>query len=142
MSDNAATPETGVKQEIPSKKSKQFKGIMWGIIHCITAIIYLTIPLKLIWTYWIPLNEITFLGKETLTIAILVLFLYIITIIIGVIYVAAMFRAFFQRKNPDLGISKGVQWVSIVTSISVIAFMIIWFIMTGGQIAFFSMMPP
>ena len=53
-----------------------------------------------------------------------------------------MFRAFFQRKNPDLGIPRGVKWVSIITIVSVIGFMIFWYIITGGQIAFISMTIP
>jgi len=133
-------PELELKK--PPKKANQLKGISWGVVHGITAIIYLSIPLKLIWTYWIPLNNLEFLGNEIYTVALLVLFLYIITIIISAIYFAAMFRAFFQRKNSDLGIPKGVQWVSIITLVSVIGFMIYWFIMTGGQIAFFSMTYP
>lgn len=142
MSNTAEPQKTEVEQEIHPKKTHQFKGIMWGFIYGLTAIIYLAIPLKLIWTYWIPLNNLTLLGKEIYTVALLALFIYIITIIIGAIYIAAMFRAFFQRKNPDLGIPKGVQGVGLVTSIGVTAFMIIWFIITGGQIAFFSMMAP
>ena len=142
MTAPAEINEVELEQQIPAKKANQLKGISWGVIHGITAVIYLSIPLKLIWTYWIPLNNLKLLGNEIYTVALLVLFLYIITIIISAIYFAAMFRAFLQRKNPDLGIPRGVQWVSVITTISVIGFMIFWFIITGGQIAFFSMTYP
>ena len=142
MSAPAEINKTELKKETTAKKANQLKGISWGVIHGITAVIFLLIPLKLIWTYWIPLNNLELLGNEIYTVALLVLFLYIITIIISAIYFAAMFRAFFQRKNPDLGIPRGVQWVSIITTISVIVFMIYWFIITGGQIAFLSMTYP
>ena len=127
MSTPAKVNEAEIEQEIPAKKAYQLKGILWGVIHGITAVIFLLIPLKLIWFYWIPLNNLKLLGNEIYTVALLVLFLYIITIIISAIYFAAMFRAFFQRKNPDLGIPRGVKWVSIITIVSVIGFMIFWY---------------
>ena len=142
MSTPTEVNKTVIEQENPSKKANQLKGISWGVLHAITAVIFLSIPLKLIWTYWIPLNNLELLGNEIYTVALLVLFLYIITIIISAIYFAAMFRAFFQRRNSDLGIPRGVQWVSVITSVSVIGFMVFWFIITGGQIAFFSMTYP
>ena len=142
MSNSAETSNTDIQPEIPPKKGSSIKGILWGIVHALTALIYLLIPTYLIVIYWIPLNNLTLFGEPIYTVALLMLFLYIITLIISAIYVAAMFRAFMQRKNPDLGIPKGVQGVGLVTTITIIGFMIFWFIITGGQIAFFSMRPP
>ncbi|MFX1274985.1 MAG: hypothetical protein ACFFBP_10190 [Promethearchaeota archaeon] len=142
MSSTSEISKTEIEHDSPPKKANQFKGILWGVVYGLTATIYLLIPTKLIVTYWIPLNSFTIEGQEIYTVALLTLFLYIISLIISAIYVAAMFRAFLQRKNPDLGIPNGVQWVGAVTTISIIAFMIFWFFFTNGQIAFLSMEAP
>lgn len=139
MSGTSESSKIEVEKETSPKKANQFKGIVWGIIHGLTAMIYLIIPTILIVKYWIPLNELELGGQRVYTVALLMLFLYIISLIITVIYIAAMFRAFFQRKNPDLGIPKGVQWIGVGTLTFIVVFMILWFFITGGQIFLFSM---
>jgi uncharacterized membrane protein len=136
------TLETEVEAEDIPKKPKKVKAIIWAIVFALTAMIYLLIPTHLIITYWVALNNFTFQGKPAYTFALLMLFLYIIAIILAAIYVAAMFRAIYQRKNTDLGIPKGVQWWGAMTCILIIGFMIFWFFYSGGDIAFFVLRPP
>jgi hypothetical protein len=53
----------------------------------------------------------------------------------------AMIRAFIQRKSEDLGIPRGVKGFGLVSTVIVIVFMLIWYLIFN-QIAFFSMIPP
>jgi len=69
------------------------------------------------------------------------LFLWIIAIIIVLIYITAMVRAFIQRKSEDLGIPKGVKGFGLVSTVITVVFMLIWYFIFN-QIAFFSMIPP
>lgn len=133
---------TEVEAETIPKKDKKVKGIIWAIVFALTAAIYLSIPTHLIVTYWVWLNEFAINGKPVYTFALLMLFLYIIALILAAIYVAAMFRAIYQRKNTDLGIPKGVQWWGAMTCILIIGFMVFWFFYSGGDIAFFVLRPP
>ena len=131
-----------VEVETIPKKDKKGKGIIWAIVFALTAAIYLSIPTHLIVTYWVWLNNFAINGKPVYTFALLMLFLYIITLILAAIYVAAAFRAIYQRKNTDLGIPKGVQWWGAMTCILIIGFMVFWFFYSGGDIAFFVLRPP
>jgi hypothetical protein len=131
-----------VEAETIPKKDKKVKGIIWAIVFALTAAIYLSIPTHLIVTYWIWLNDFAINGKPVYTFALLMLFLYIIALILAAIYVAATFRAIYQRKNTDLGIPKGVQWWGAMTCILIIGFMVFWFFFSGGDIAFFVLRPP
>ncbi len=133
---------TEVVVETIPKKDKKGKGIIWAIVFALTAAIYLSIPTHLIVTYWVWLNNFAINGKPVYTFALLMLFLYIITLILAAIYVAAAFRAIYQRKNTDLGIPKGVQWWGAMTCILIIGFMVFWFFYSGGDIAFFVLRPP
>jgi uncharacterized membrane protein len=133
---------TEVEAETIPKKDKKVKGIIWAIVFALTAAIYLSIPTHLIVTYWVWLNNFAINGKPVYTFALLMLFLYIIALILAAIYVAAAFRAVYQRKNTDLGIPKGVQWWGAMTCILIIGFMVFWFFYSGGDIAFFVLRPP
>jgi hypothetical protein len=69
------------------------------------------------------------------------LFLWIVALIITLIYIVAMIRAFIQRKNEEgLGIPKGIKGFGLVSTVIIVAFMIIWYLIFQ-QIAFFSMVP-
>ncbi|TKJ19363.1 MAG: hypothetical protein CEE43_15750 [Promethearchaeota archaeon Loki_b32] len=114
-----------------------FKGIGWGIIFVITAVIYSAIPTYLIIRFWVWLNSF-----PVYTLSLFMLFLWIVAIIIVLIYIVAMIRAFIQRNNKEgLGIPKGVKGFGLVSSIIVVSFMLIWYFIFN-QIAFFSMIPP
>ena len=114
-----------------------FKGIAWGIVFFFTAIIYLIIPSYLIIRFWVWLNSF-----PVYTLSLFMLFLWIVAIIIFLIYVVAMIRAFIQRNNEEgLGIPRGVKGFGLVSTITVISFMLIWFLIFN-QLAFFSMVPP
>ncbi len=117
------------------------KGIAWGFIFLISGLIYLAIPTYLIVSFWMFLNNITLNGSPIYTYALFAIFLYIISILVGIIFLIAMVRAFIQRKNDDLGIPKGLKIVGLITDLAIIAFMIIFFILTGN-IAFFTLHPP
>jgi hypothetical protein len=52
-----------------------------------------------------------------------------------------MVRAIVQRKSEDLGIPKGVKGFGLVSTIVVIVFMVVWYLLFS-QVAFFSMIPP
>ncbi|MFW9999083.1 MAG: hypothetical protein ACFE9Q_06930 [Candidatus Hodarchaeota archaeon] len=114
-----------------------FKGIAWGIVFFLTAVIYSTIPTYLIIRFWVWLNSF-----PVYTLSLFMLFLWIVAIIVVLIYIVAMIRAFIQRKNEEgLGIPKGVKGFGLVSTIIVIVFMVIWYILFG-KIAFFTMIPP
>jgi len=118
------------------------KGILWGIVFAITSIIYITIPTYLIVTFWVFLNDIVdFMGRPIYTVALLALFLYFVTLIVSLIYIAATFRAFIQRNNEeDLGIPKGVKGFGLVSTVFVISLMIIWYLLFN-EIAIFTLTP-
>ena len=118
------------------------KGILWGIVFAITFIIYITIPTYLIVTFWVFLNDIVdFEGRPIYTVALLALFLYFVTLIVSLIYIAATFRAFIQRNNEEgLGIPKGVKSFGLVSTVFVISLMIIWYFLFN-EIAIFTLTP-
>lgn len=114
-----------------------FKGIAWGIVFLLTAAIYASIPTYLIVVYWVWLNSF-----PVYTLSLLTLFLWIVALIIALIYIVAMIRAFIQRNNEEgLGIPKGVKGFGLISTVVVLVFMLIWFLIFK-QIAFFSMAPP
>jgi len=114
-----------------------FKGIAWGIVFFFTAAIYAAIPTFLIIRFWVWLNSF-----PVYTLSLFMLFLWIVAIIVVLIYIVAMVRAFIQRKNEEgLGIPKGVKGFGLVSTVVVLVFMLIWYLLFN-QIAFFSMVPP
>ena len=117
------------------------KGYLWSFIFLLTAAIYGSIPTYLIITYWPWLNALEFNGEPMYTLTLFLLFLWIISDIITLIYFVAMIRAILQRKSEDMGISKGIKLYGLISSILVIIFMIVWYFIFG-QIAFFSMTRP
>jgi uncharacterized membrane protein len=117
------------------------KGYLWSFTFLLTAAIYGSIPSYLIVTYWRWLNALTFNGEPIYTLTLFMLFLWIVSLIITLIYLVAMVRAIIQRKNEDLGIPKGVSYFGLITVIVVIAFMIVW-LLIFHQIPFFSMVSP
>lgn len=142
MTETTTTINTGTSDTTSEQKKKRIKGILSAIVYALTAMTYIVIPTKLISTYWIWLNDFNFNGKPVYTLALLMLFLYIITWVIAIVYIATMVRAIIQGKNSDLGIPKGVQWFGAVSIVFVISFMILWYVLTGGQIVIFSLTPP
>jgi len=117
------------------------KGYLWSFTFLITALIYGSIPTYLIVTYWRWLNALTFNGEPIYTLTLFMLFLWIVSLIITLIYLVAMVRAIIQRKNDDLGIPKGVSYFGLISDIVLISFMIVWLIIFQ-QLAFFSMVSP
>jgi len=116
--------------------TQTLKGITWSIVFFLTAVIYGSIPTYLIVRFWVWLNSF-----PVYTLSLFMLFLWIIAIIIVLIYITAMIRAFIQRKSEDLGIPKGVKGFGLVSTVIMCVFMIIWYFIFN-QIAFFSMIPP
>jgi len=125
----------------------QIKGWLWGFLFLYTAFIVFSVPTKLIFTYWISLNEIVNdKGQAIYTYALFAVFGYVVMIIISAVYLTAAVRAFVQSSKPvdtpSFGISKGVKTVGIVISIIYTLFMIIWFLLFQ-QIAIYSLpLPP
>jgi len=123
------------------------KGILWGLLFCVSAFILFTIPTILIVTYWIDLNQLVDLqGKPIYTYAMFAVFCFIVVIIIGFIMVAAMFRAFVQCKNPEedvpsFGIPRAVKGFAIVTTAIIGVIMILWYVFVG-EIAFYVLVFP
>ncbi|MHA1457404.1 MAG: hypothetical protein ACTSR5_15760 [Promethearchaeota archaeon] len=105
------------------------KGYSWSFIFLLAAVIYGSIPTYLIVVYWQWLNAFTIL-----------LFLWIISLIVTLIYLVAMIRAIVQRKSEDLGIPKGVKYLGLITTVVIITFMTIWYILFQ-EVAFFTMRP-
>ncbi|MHA1233769.1 MAG: hypothetical protein ACTSO6_12975 [Promethearchaeota archaeon] len=117
------------------------KGFLWSFVFFLTAAIYGSIPTHLIFNYWEWLNTLKFDGQPIYTLLLFVLFLWIVALIITIIYIVAMIRAIVQRKNDSSGIPKGVYRYATVSTVIVIGYMVVWFILFN-QIAFFSMLPP
>lgn len=117
------------------------KGFAWSIVFFLTAAIYGSIPTYLIVNYWAWLGTLRFAGQPIYTLLLFVLFCWIVTLLITLIYTVAGIRAILQRKNEDSGISKGIYRFGTVSTIIIISYMIVWFILFQ-KIAFFSMLPP
>ena len=118
-----------------------WKGYSWSITLLITCLIYSVIPTYMIIKYWVWLNDLTFNGEPIYTLSLFMLFLWIVCLLVAIIYFVASARAIVQRKNDDLGIPKGVKGFGLISTLVLIIFMIIWFLIFG-QIAFFVMAPP
>ena len=116
------------------------KGYLWSIVFLLTAIIYASIPTYLIVVYWQWLNAFTIFGEPIYTLTLFMLFLWIISLIVTLIYLVAMVRAVIQRKSEDLGIPKGVKYLGLITTVVIITFMTIWSILFQ-ELAFFTMRP-
>ncbi|MFX1419959.1 MAG: hypothetical protein ACFE9N_13655 [Promethearchaeota archaeon] len=113
------------------------KGIAWGIVFLFTAVLYAAIPTFLIIRFWVWLNSF-----PVYTLSLFMLFLWIVAIIVVLIYIVAMVRAFVQRKNEEgLGIPRGVKGFGLISTVILLVFMLIWYFLFN-QIAFFSMVPP
>jgi hypothetical protein len=119
------------------------RGFLWSFVFLLTAAIYSSIPTHLIFNYWAWLNTLRFDGEPIYTLLLFVLFLWIVALLIAIIYVVAMIRAIVQRKNEmhDSGIPKGVYRYASASTIIVIGYMVVWYIIFQ-RIAFFSMFPP
>ncbi len=122
-------------------KMSSFKNFLWSFVFLLTSIIYSSIPTHLIFNYWAWLNTLRFAGEPVYTLLLCILFLWIVTLIITVIYIVASIRAIVQRKNEDSGIPKGVYRFGVVSSVVIVAYMVVWYILFT-KIAFFSMLPP
>ena len=118
--------------------SRSLNGVLWGLLFFLTAVIYGSIPTYLIIRFWIWLN----INFPNYTLSLFMLFLWIVSLIITLIYAVAMIRAFIQRNNEEgLGIPKGIKGFGLVSSIIIVGFMITWYLIFS-QVAFFSMIPP
>ncbi len=122
--------------------SNPVKGIFWSIVSFLSALIHSVIPTYLIVRYWAWLNEFTIFGVPVFTLSLFFLFVYIVSLLVSLIYYAAGVRAIVQRNNEDLGLPSGVKWYGAITAFYIIGYMIFWYFLTGGAIAFFSMRPP
>jgi hypothetical protein len=118
-----------------------WKGIGYGILFFLDALIFSIIPSYLIITHWKWLNSLTYQGQPIYTFSLFMLFLWIVSVLLSIIYFVATARAIYQRKNEDLGISKGVKIFGAISAALVIGFMIFWFFF-DGSIAFFSWQAP
>ena len=117
------------------------KGFAWAFVFLLTSIIYSTIPTHLIFNYWAWLNTLRFDGAPVYTLLLFVLFLWIVALLITLIYITALIRAIIQRKNEETGIPKGVYRFGAASTVIIIGYMVVWFILFQ-KIAFFSMLPP
>ena len=113
----------------------------WSFVFLLTSAIYLSIPTHLIFNYWAWLNTLRFDGQPIYTLLLFVLFLWIVALIITLIYIVAAIRAIVQRKNETTGIPKGVYRYGMASTVIVIGYMVVWFILFN-KVAFFSMLPP
>jgi len=117
------------------------KGFAWAFVFLLTFGIYSSIPTYLIFSHWEWLNALRFDEEPIYTLSLFVLFLWIVSLIVTLIYIVAMIRAIVQRKSEDLGIPKGVKGFGLVSTIVVVVFMVVWYLLFN-QVAFFSMIPP
>jgi hypothetical protein len=113
-----------------------WKGISLGVIFFISGLIYSIIPTYLIVVSWQWLNSINLNGQPLYTLSLFILFLWIVSLLIAVIYFVASVRAVYQRKSDDLGIPKGVSVIGIISVAFIIVFMILWYLLFQ-EIAFF-----
>ena len=117
------------------------KGFAWSFVFLLTFGIYGSIPTYVIFTYWEWLNALRYAGQPIYTLSLFVLFLWIVSLLVTLIYIVAMIRAIVQRKSEDLGIPKGVKGFGLVSTIVVVVFMVVWYLVFK-QVAFFSMIRP
>ena len=117
------------------------KGILWSVVFFLAGLIFSIIPTYLIVTWWIWLNQFVINGQPVYTLTLFAVFMWIISLLVSAIYFVAAVRAILQRKNEDLGISKGVKGFGAISTLIVVAFMVVWYIFTK-QIAFFTFIPP
>ncbi len=117
------------------------KGILWGLLFFLTAAILISIPTKLVVTYYAYLATFVYQGEPVYTLAMLIVFLFIVAELVALIYIVAGLRAIVQRNSEDMGISKGIYWFGTFVSAFVVIFMVLWYIFTG-DIAFFTLTAP
>jgi hypothetical protein len=118
------------------------KGFVWSFVFFLTAAVYGSIPTHLIVNYWAWLGRLRDgSGEPIYTLLLFVLFCWILALLITLIYITAGIRAIVQRKNEDAGISKGVYRFGLASTIAIVVYMVVWFILFQ-KIAFFSMLPP
>ncbi|TFG09865.1 MAG: hypothetical protein EU535_08710 [Promethearchaeota archaeon] len=115
------------------------KGILWSIIFLICTSIYLTIPTYLIFTYYATLATLTDAqGRPIYTYAIFFIFVWAISLMVMLIFVAATLRAIIQRKNEVDGIPRAVKGFGLVSFIVFALIFVLWYLLLG-EIAFFSL---
>ena len=112
------------------------KGFLWSFVFLLTFGIYGSIPTYLIFSYWEWLNALRYAGQPIYTLSLFVLFLWIVSLLVTLIYIVATIRSIVQRKNENLGIPKGVKGFGLVSTIVVVVFMVVWYLLFN-QVAFF-----
>ena len=76
--------------------------ILWGILFILTAAFYLVWSTWFMFAYWSIIQSTTLL-------ALFSIMMYVLSILVGLIYVAAAGRCFYNAKTGDIGISKGIK---------------------------------
>ena len=85
--------------------------ILWGILFFLTAAFYL------IWSTWFMFAYWSVLQTSTL-LALFSMMIYVLAILVGLIYVAATGRCFYNAKTGDIGISKGIKIYGLASIIA------------------------
>ena len=118
------------------------KGILWSVIFLLSAILYLSVPTYLIFTYYEWLATLTDdQGRPIYTYAIFFIFVWAISLMIVLIYIAAFLRAIIQRKSEEDGIPRALKGFGLVSVIIFATIFIITYVFFNA-IAFFSLTYP
>jgi len=93
--------------------------ILWGIVFLFAAAFFFIVSTWLLVFLW-PSIEVD------IALTLFSILFYIIAILVGLIFVAAMGRCFYNAKTGDIGIAKWIKIFGLIALAFFVLFILLW----------------
>lgn len=93
--------------------------ILWGIVFLFAAAFFFIVSTWLLVFLW-PSIEVD------IALTLFSILFYIIAILVGLIFVAAMGRCFYNAKTGDIGIAKWIKIFGLIALTFFVLFILLW----------------
>lgn len=93
--------------------------ILWGIVFLFAAGFFFIVSTWLLVFLW-PSIEVD------IALTLFSILFYIIAILVGLIFVAAMGRCFYNAKTGDIGIAKWIKIFGLISLAFFVLFILLW----------------
>jgi len=97
----------------------KISAILWGIVFLFASGFFFIVCTWLVFFLW-PIIQ------PDMALTLFLIIFYIIAILVGLIYVAAMGRCFYNAKTGDIGINKWIKIFGLVSLVIFIIVILIW----------------
>ncbi len=93
--------------------------ILWGIVFLFAAAFFFIVSTWLLVFLW-PSIEVD------IALTLFSILFYVIAILVGLIFVAAMGRCFYNAKTGDIGIAKWIKIFGLISLAFFVLFILLW----------------